>query len=348
MLPIVSMLCSQPFPAWPLMAAPGLMEPIVSPVVILVLCIFAGVGTIMLLPGRGEVNWGRIGGVMLLACLLILAALVVRFTSNAVSGRGMGFYFWFFSLVALFSSIRVVTHPRPVYSALYFVLTVMASAGLFVLLWAEFMAAALVVIYAGAILVTYVFVIMLAQQSQSPSTTKPLAGLAEYDTMSREPVGAAAIGFVMMGVFLFVIFDKAAALAPATRAYTVVSNKFVENAGLVPESEERDAASPDAARAAVEKDGKRVVSVEEAVTAQALGRYLFDRQLVDLELAGLILTLSMVGAIIIARRRVVDVDAAYQPTAEILLGPATPVDDNPHSVPVYGTDNPRAKAYPET
>ena len=65
-------------------------------------------------------------------------------------------------------AIRVVTHPKPVYSALYFVLTVFASAGLFVLLWAEFMAAALVLIYAGAILVTYVFVIMLAAEAPPP------------------------------------------------------------------------------------------------------------------------------------------------------------------------------------
>ena len=34
--------------------------------------------------------------------------------------------------------------------------------------------------------------------------------------------------------------------------------------------------------------------------------------------------------------------------AEVLVGPATPIDDNPHSIPVYGTDNPRQKAYPET
>ena len=74
----------------------------------------------------------------------------------------MGVYFWIFSAIALVGAVRVVTHPRPVYSALYFVLTVFATAGLFVLLWAEFMAAALVLIYAGAILVTYVFVIMLA------------------------------------------------------------------------------------------------------------------------------------------------------------------------------------------
>jgi len=34
--------------------------------------------------------------------------------------------------------------------------------------------------------------------------------------------------------------------------------------------------------------------------------------------------------------------------AEVMLGPSTPVDDNPHSIPVYGTENPRTKAYPET
>src|SRR5205814_6143098 len=90
-----------------------------------------------------------------------------------------------------------------------FVLTVMASAGLFILLWAEFMAAALVVIYAGAILVTYVFVIMLAQQAQAPTEARPMAGLADYDNVSREPIVAAAIGFALMGVLLFVIFDKA-------------------------------------------------------------------------------------------------------------------------------------------
>jgi NADH-quinone oxidoreductase subunit J len=328
-------------------AAPVLMGPMVSPVVILALCIIAGVGTVMLLPGR-EANLTRIGGIVVLASLLILAALVVRYTSSNAPGRGMGVYFWVFSLIALYSALRVVTHPRPVYSALYFVLTVLASAGLFLLLWAEFMAAALVVIYAGAILVTYVFVIMLAQQSQSPVEAKPLAGLAEYDVTSRDPVAAAAVGFVLMGILLFVTFDKATALAPKERAYTVHFEKNVDG-GPIQVSDEVDAASPDAARAIVEKaSGAKVESVEQAVTAQALGRYLFENQLVNLELAGLILTLSMVGAIVIARRRVVAGEGEYEPTTEVLTGPATPVDDNPHSIPVYGTDNPRAKAYPET
>jgi hypothetical protein len=78
---------------------------------------------------------------------------------------------------------------------------------------------------------------------------------------------------------------------------------------------------------------------------QSLAVYLFKNQLVNLELAGLILTLGMIGAILIARRKVVVKDV--RPVETLTLGP-TPVDDNPHSIPVYGTQNPRAKAYPET
>jgi NADH-quinone oxidoreductase subunit J len=84
---------------------------------------------------------------------------------------------------------------------------------------------------------------------------------------------------------------------------------------------------------------------------QQLGAYLFNKQLVNLELAGLILTVAMVGAIVIARKRVVVPGGAFPPpprAPETVVGPATPVDDNPHSIPVYGTDNPRQKEYPET
>jgi hypothetical protein len=113
-----------------------------------------------------------------------------------------------------------------------------------------------------------------------------------------------------MGVLLFVIFDRAPAFAPVT---------------------------PQAAS---------VVNGNGPGSVQVLGQYLFKSQIVNLELAGLILTIAMVGAILIARRQVI-VTGAPAP-AEVLIGPATPIDDNPHSIPVYGTDNPRQKAYPET
>jgi hypothetical protein len=57
----------------------------------------------------------------------------------------------------------------------------------------------------------------------------------------------------------------------------------------------------------------------------------------------------MIGAIVIARRRVMNPEAPVRPTTiETIVGPATPIDDDPHSIPVYGTENPRQKAYPET
>src|SRR5687768_13956392 len=176
-----------------------------EPVVLMILCAAAGIATVMLLPSRREAPLRAVGGVALLAIGLIFAAILVRWTA-AASGGGMGAYFWIFSAVALVGALRVITHTKPVYSALYFVLTVFATAGLFILLWAEFMAAALVLIYAGAILVTYVFVIMLAAEAASPAG--PNGGVervSETDAVSREPILASAVGFTLMGVILFVI-----------------------------------------------------------------------------------------------------------------------------------------------
>ena len=60
------------------------------------------------------------------------------------------------------------------------------------------------------------------------------------------------------------------------------------------------------------------------------------------------MVIVVVGAILIARRRIVAGLATEEGQTDEVLGPATPVSDNPHSIPVYGTDNPHAKAYPET
>ncbi|MGE5609272.1 MAG: NADH-quinone oxidoreductase subunit J [Bacillota bacterium] len=291
---------------------------VIPPVVVLVLCVLAGVGTVLLLPSRREKSIQAIGGVLVLAAMLILAALLVR---QGAQGTG-DLYFWIFSGIAIISALRVISHEKPVYAALYFVLTVVASAGLFVLMWAEFMAAALILIYAGAILVTYVFVIMLAQQAQSIGTEYVSA---EYDRTSRDPIIASAVGFLLMGLMLFVIFDRGPGLtAPAS--------------------------TPQAAAAM----GPQVTA---ATSLQELAQYLFTTQIISLELAGIILTLAMVGAIVIARRRVAaepvlhgDVLSARAPGSGQLVttaGTPTGVDDNPHTIPIDGTENPTAKAYPE-
>jgi NADH-quinone oxidoreductase subunit J len=293
----------------PLAQAPELPQPL-RPFLVLVLCIVAGLGTLMLLPSRREGAIRGLGGTIALVTLLILGSYLIKL-------GGVHFYFWIFAFIAVAGAMRVITHPRPVYSALYFVLTVLATAGLYVLLWAEFMAAALILIYAGAILITYVFVIMLA--SQTSAQTKPLKAVTECDAVSREPLVASAVGFALMGVLLFVIFDKATAIPRAPETVVVPANPALS-------------------------EGSEVGGG----STQALGWFLFNNHLINLELAGLILTVSMVGAIVIARRRVVGSEDAFEPASETFVAPATPVDDNPHSIPVYGTENPRQKEYPET
>lgn len=69
--------------------------------------------------------------------------------------------FYLFAALAVASSVMMVTRRNPVYSAMYLVLTLFAIAGIFVLLEAHFLAALQVVVYAGAILVPFLFVIML-------------------------------------------------------------------------------------------------------------------------------------------------------------------------------------------
>ncbi len=69
--------------------------------------------------------------------------------------------FIIFGGVSLIGAISVISFRHPIYSALSLVVTFFAQAGLFVLLGAHFVAAAQVIVYAGAIMVLFLFVIML-------------------------------------------------------------------------------------------------------------------------------------------------------------------------------------------
>ena len=155
--------------------------------------------------------------------------------------------------------------------------------------------------------------------------------MTEYDTVSREPLAAAAVGFALAFVLLFVIFDRANHILPAGPPQFVT---------LHPHANGADAEQPNDA------------PVEVHGNTQELGMFLFRNQLAQLDIAGLMLTIAMVGAIVISRRQVMVSDynslGSSSPKIDTIVGPSTPVDDNPHSIPVYGTDNPRQKAYPQT
>ena len=69
--------------------------------------------------------------------------------------------FYIFSAVLLFAAFRVITARKPVYAALYLVLTFFQASAVWLLLKAEFLAISLVLVYVGAVMVLFLFVVMM-------------------------------------------------------------------------------------------------------------------------------------------------------------------------------------------
>ena len=92
------------------------------------------------------------------------------------------FFFWFFAAVVVFGAVGVVAMRQPVHSALFLLLSFFGVAALFITLNAEFLAAVQVLVYAGGIMVLFLFVVMLINVRTLPEEriTSPywLGGIA--------------------------------------------------------------------------------------------------------------------------------------------------------------------------
>lgn len=69
--------------------------------------------------------------------------------------------FWILSIVALFSALMVITSRHPVYSVLWLIITFFCISGHYILLNAQFLAVVNIIVYAGAIMVLFLYVLML-------------------------------------------------------------------------------------------------------------------------------------------------------------------------------------------
>ena len=127
-----------------------------------------------------------------LAALAGLAGFFLRGFGDRIPETVEAGLFFGFSGVAIVFAVLMITSRNPARSALAFAVVVLSTCGLFLLLAAPFLAAATIVIYAGAIIVTFLFVIMLSQQ-EGPSSA---------DLRTREPAFATAAGFVLLATLL--------------------------------------------------------------------------------------------------------------------------------------------------
>jgi NADH-quinone oxidoreductase subunit J len=119
--------------------------------------------------------------------------------------------FYIFAFLTLICGVLVVANPfsrNPVTSAMFLVLTIASMAGLFVLLHAFFLAAVQVLVYAGAVMVLFLFVIMLLDVKEEERRKIRLFGLA---------AGVASVGTIA-AIFMSLIWKgkPGAQLAAAT------------------------------------------------------------------------------------------------------------------------------------
>jgi NADH-quinone oxidoreductase subunit J len=182
--------------------------------------------------------------------------------------------------VTIAAALGAVSFANPVYCAIWFGMTLLGTAGLFLFQGAQFLAAATVIVYAGAILVTFLFVLMLGRPS----------GRASYDRVSWEAMLSAATGMLMVGVLAMAIFH---ALGTAGTPL------------------------PQALPTATAEQLRHGILAEDHVAR--LGAELFARHLVAVEVAGTLLLAAIVGTAAIAgHARLAAIEAAgrEQPQGE--------------------------------
>ena len=164
--------------------------------------------------------------------------------------------FYVFALVTVSAGLLVTVSRNPVHSVLWLILAFLSSAGLFVLLGAEFVAMLLIIVYVGAVAVLFLFVVMMldvdfAKLRGEMSRYMPLGLL----------IGVVLLMQLALGVGAWVQADGAMGL--------------------------RQAVAP---------------AMQDVENTRALGLLIYDKYLLLFQLAGLILLVAMIGAIVLTLR----------------------------------------------
>lgn len=180
--------------------------------------------------------------------------------------------FYFFAVVAVLAALMTILQRSPVSAALWLVTTMFCLAAIYVLLNAQFIAAIQVLVYAGAIMVLFVFVIMLLNLGDAKSDIR---GFAFW-----------LLAFAVVGVL-------GARLLPLIR-YTPerLTLEYTQTPAL---------ANPDlvfpAGRAGLEATQAQGV-------VGAVAQPLFEAYLVPFEITSILLLVAIVGAVVLAKRRI--------------------------------------------
>ena len=113
----------------------------------------------------------------------------------------MEIFFYIAGTLAILSTVMVVVAKNAVHALLYFIVSLLSVSVIFFIMGAPFIAALEVIIYAGAIMVLFVFVIMMLQVDSSDANK-------EYDFMKPKVwIGPSIIAFILVAEMLYMLFS---------------------------------------------------------------------------------------------------------------------------------------------
>jgi NADH-quinone oxidoreductase subunit J len=244
----------------------------------------------LLLPRRASGRAARWLGTLF--GLAALAGFIL--TGRRLGGLGDEAVFLIVSLVAIVSGAATVVSRSPVYAAIWFALALAGVSGVLLVLGAQFLGVATIVVYAGAILVMFLFVLMLAQP----------AGLAPYDRVSNEPLLSAVAGAVLLGLLSLSIGRLSA--EPPLCCQMPSKTAALKTAALAADADGKsgDAASP-GFRPGLPENGTQASDATDPFAENhvaRLGGELFGRHLLAVEAAGVLLLVALVGSIAMVSR----------------------------------------------
>jgi len=197
------------------------------------------------------------------------------------------FFFWFFATLVVLGAVGVVAMRQPVHSALCLLLSFLGVAALFVTLSAEFLAAVQILVYAGGIMVLFLFTIMLVN----------LRRTAGEPYVHRQAGAALLVAFLLLAVVGGVVVGSSRAgdladggrLADASKLSTTTITRTITQT----------------------VDGKKVrTPVTEVVAgnSQAVAWGLYRDYLLPFEVASVFLLVAMIGAVVLGKRTMERVD----------------------------------------
>jgi NADH-quinone oxidoreductase subunit J len=113
------------------------------------------------------------------------------------------FFFYFLSTIAIVSAILVITRKNPVHSALSLIVTLLSLAGIYLMLYAPFVTGVQIIVYAGGIMVLFLFVIMLVNIERA----------MKEEEFNKQWIAGTVASLLLGGLFL-TVYLKGRAIFP--------------------------------------------------------------------------------------------------------------------------------------